>query len=114
MGMNAICPSCGHADRSSNRRGSQLGACPQCGTPMRAHTAGRAKGRYICPVNGGVITLGLRYIAQPTEPKRLAFVPGWDDDRREPDPDRPGWLRPVRYHRTQPDRTEQDQLDRAA
>jgi hypothetical protein len=80
---------------------------------MRAHTAGRAKGRYICPINGGVVILGLGYTVQLTEPKRLEFVPGWDDDRREPDPDRPGWLRPVRYHRTEPTGWEQEQLDGA-
>jgi DNA polymerase-1 len=113
MGMDAVCPSCGHAERSNNHRGARLGDCPKCGTPMRGHTAGRAKGRYICPVNGGVITLGLRYTVQLTEPMRLAFVPGWDDDRREPDPDRPGWLRPVTYHRTEPTGREQEQLDRA-
>lgn len=114
MGMNAICPSCGHGERSDNHRGSRLGTCPQCGTPMRAHTAGRAKGRYICPVNGGVSTHGLGHTVQLTEPMRLEFVPGWDDDRREPDPDRPGWLRPVTYHRTEPTSREQEQLDRAA
>jgi hypothetical protein len=114
MGMDAICPNCGHAERSANHRGARLGNCPNCGTPMRAHTAGQAKGRYICPVNGGVIILGLRYTVQLTGPKRLEFVPGWDDNRREPDPDRPGWLRPVRYHRTEPTGREQEQLDRAA
>jgi superfamily II DNA or RNA helicase/tetratricopeptide (TPR) repeat protein len=80
---------------------------------MRAHTAGQAKGRYICPIDGGVVTLGLAYTVQLTEAKRLEFVPGWDDDQREPDPDRPGWLRPVRYHRAEPTDREQERLARA-
>ncbi len=40
MGMNTVCPGCGHSERSSNRRGAGIGSCPKCGTQMRAHTAG--------------------------------------------------------------------------
>jgi Bifunctional DNA primase/polymerase, N-terminal/SNF2-related domain len=114
MGMTAVCPSCGHAEPSSNRRGARLGSCPRCGTPMRAHTAGKAKGRYLCPVAGGVFTHGLGRSVELAEPMRLAFQPGWDNDRYEADPDRPGWNRPVTYHRAEPDATEQRYLDRAA
>ena len=81
---------------------------------MRAHTTGKAKGRYICPIAGGVHTHGLGRTVQLTEPMRLVFAPGWDDDRYEPDPDRPGWNRAVTYHRDTPGRYEQDKLDRAA
>ena len=81
---------------------------------MQAHTAGKAKGRYLCPITGWIFTLGLSYSMQLTEPMRLVFVPGWDNDQREPDPDRPGWLRPVRYRRTEPRDSEQAYLDRAA
>jgi hypothetical protein len=80
---------------------------------MRAHTAGQAKGRYICPIAGGVFTHGLGGSVQLTEPMRLVFVPGWDDDRYEPDPDRPGWNRRITYHRNTPRSSEQDELDRA-
>jgi Bifunctional DNA primase/polymerase, N-terminal/SNF2-related domain len=114
MGMSVICPDCGHSERSSTRRGARIGPCPECGTQMRAHTAGKAKGRYICPIAGGVHTHGLGNTAQLTEPMRLVFVPGWDDDRYEPDPDRPGWNRRVTYHRDTPRSSEQDRLDRAA
>src|SRR5262249_56166929 len=93
MGMTVTCPDCGHSERSSNQRGARIGPCPQCGTQMRAHTAGKAKGRYICPIRGGVFTHGLGGSVQLAEPMRLAFVPGWDDDRYETDPDRPGWNR---------------------
>lgn len=55
--MDAICPDCGHAERSDNRRGARLGNCPHCGTPMRAHT-------------------GLRYTVQLTEPKQPSPEPG--------------------------------------
>jgi hypothetical protein len=114
MGMTAICPQCGHTEASSNRRGARLGTCTKCGTPMRAHTAGQAKGRYSCPVSGQVTTLGMRYAMQIDQPMRLVFIPGWDNSGREDDPDRPGWLRPARFHRDTPDKGEQEKLDRAA
>src|SRR5215831_5785370 len=114
MGMTVTCPDCGHSERSSNRRGARIGPCPQCGTQMRAHTAGKAKGRYICPIRGGVFTHGLGGSVQLTQPMRLAFVPGWDDDRHEPDPDRPGWNRRITYCRDTPRSSEQHELDRAA
>jgi hypothetical protein len=81
---------------------------------MRAHTAGKAKGRYICPIAGGVFTRGLGYSVELAEPMRLVFQPGWDNNRYEPDPDRPGWNRPVTYQRAEPDASEQGYLDRAA
>jgi hypothetical protein len=114
MGMTAKCADCEHEQASDNRRGGRLGTCPECGGQMRAHTAGQARGRYRCPVTGWVFTLGMRYSIQLDQPRRLVFVPGWDDDRREPDPNRPGWLRPVGYQRTKPTAGEQQYLDRAA
>src|SRR5215470_3988849 len=113
MGMTVICPDCGHSERSSNRRGARIGSCPKCGAQMRGHTAGKAQGRYICPIAGGVFTHGLGNSVELAEPMRLVFVPG-DDDRYEPDPDRPGWNRRVTYHRDTPRSSEQDDLDRAA
>jgi hypothetical protein len=113
MGMTAVCPSCGHAEPSSNRRGARLGPCPRCGTPLRAHTAGKAKGRYMCPVAGGVFTHGLGRSVELAEPMRLVFQPGWDNDRSGEDPERPGWNQPVTYHRSEPDAIEQEYLDRA-
>jgi hypothetical protein len=59
MGMTARCGACGHAEPSDNRRGGRLGKCLACGGQMQAHTAGQAKGRYLCPVTGEVVTLGL-------------------------------------------------------
>ena len=113
--MTAICSAgCGYSAPSDTHRGGRLGTCPECGAPVRGHTAGRAKGRCLCPISGHVVTAGMRYSIQLDEPMRLAFVPGWDDNRREPDPDRPGWTRPVRYHRTGPGMYELAALDRAA
>ncbi len=113
MGMTATCAGCGHAESSDNHRGGRLGTCPECGGQMRAHTAGKSRGRYRCPVSGWVFTFGMRYSVQLGQPMRLMFVPGWDDDRREPGPERPGWLRPVRYQRTEPTASEQEYLERA-
>lgn len=77
MGMTAVCSGgCGYSARSDSHRGARLGNCPQCGKPMRAHTAGRAKGRYICPISGNVVTLGLSSVVQLDQPMRLAFHPG--------------------------------------
>lgn len=114
MGMTAVCSGgCGYSAPSDSHRGGKLGNCPDCGKPMRARTAGKAKGRYRCPVTGRVFTLGMRYSVQLGQPMRLVFVPGWDNDPREPDPERPGWLRPVRYQRTEPKAGEQEYLERA-
>lgn len=112
MGMTATCAGCGHAESSDNHRGARLGACPQCGGQMRAHTVGKSRGRYRCPVTGWVFTLGMRYSVQLDQPMRLVFVPGWDTTDREPDPDRPGWLRPVRRHRAEPEQQELEYLER--
>lgn len=115
MGMTATCPECGHSAPSDSHRGGRLGNCPKCGTPMRAHTAGKAKGRYICPIAGHICTLGLGSTIQLTEPMRLVFQPGWDYyGRDEPDPERPGWMRRTRYHRGTPEGYEQEKLNRAA
>jgi hypothetical protein len=73
MGMTATCAGCGHAESSDNRRGTQLGSCPECGGQMRAHTAGKAKGRYTCPVSGSLVTLGLTGV-QLEEPMRIALI----------------------------------------
>lgn len=116
MGMSAVCPKdgCGYSATSDNRRGGQLGICPRCSTPLRAHTAGKAKGRYLCPITGYVTTLGLRAATQLTEPMRLVFMPGWDHVGYEPDPDRPGWNRQIVGWRAEPSQREQQDLDRAA
>ena len=116
MGMTAVCSGdCGYRARSDSHRGSRLGNCPQCGAPMRGWTAGQAKGRYVCPIGGWVITHGLRRTVELDQPMRLEFIPGWDTSGPyEPDPDRPGWMRPVKRHRAEPDDREREYLDRAA
>lgn len=73
MGMTATCAGCGHSEASSNQRGAQLGSCPACGGQLQAHTAGKAKGRYVCPVSGSVVTLGLTGV-QLTAPMRVALI----------------------------------------
>jgi predicted RNA-binding Zn-ribbon protein involved in translation (DUF1610 family) len=101
MGMTATCADCGHAESSDNHRGGRLGACPECGGQMRAHTAGKSRGRYRCPVTGWVFTLGMRYSVQLGQPMRLVFIPGWDNYSGE------------RRHRAEPERQEREYLERA-
>ncbi len=114
--MTAVCPreGCGYSEQSDSRRGGTLGTCPKDGTQLRAWTAGRSKGRFMCPVIGRPVTLGLRYTVQLAEPMRLVFRPGWDTVDKEPDPARPGWLRDVKGQRTEPDDRERELLANAA
>ncbi len=73
MGMTATCSACGHGEASDNHRGARLSACPKCGGRMRAHTAGQARGRYLCPISGSLVTLGLTGV-QLDEPMRVALI----------------------------------------
>jgi hypothetical protein len=98
--MTATCPECLYSESSDSHRGGRIGPCPRCGTRMRAHTAGRAKGRYLCPVAGEVVTLGLRSAAQLEAPVRLVFIAGAD-------------ALAAGGRRDQPDRYEQEKLRRA-
>src|SRR5260370_37837488 len=76
--MRAHCckDGCDSGERSDNPRGAGLGTCPRDGAPLRAHTAGRAKGRYVCPISGSVVALGLSSAIQLDQPMRLEFQPG--------------------------------------
>ena len=78
MGMRAHCSKdgCDYSEPSDNHRGAGLGTCPRDGARLRAHTAGRAKGRYVCPISGSVVTLGLSSTIQLDQPMRLQFQPG--------------------------------------
>ena len=81
MGMMALCSGgCGYKAPSDSHRGGRLGNCPQCGAPMRGHTAGRAKGRYVCPISGSLVTLGLGGV-QLARAMRIA-VENPDDPQR--------------------------------
>jgi hypothetical protein len=71
MGLTADCPQCRHSESSDSHRGGRIGACPRCGTRMRAATAGKAEGRCSCLVANSLITLGLGG-AQLGQPMRLA------------------------------------------
>lgn len=73
MGMTAVCSGgCGYSAPCDSHRGGRLGNCPDCGKPMRAHTAGKAKGRYICPISQTIVTLGITGI-QINQPMRVAI-----------------------------------------
>jgi hypothetical protein len=117
MGMTAVCSAgCGYSAPSDSHRGGQLGGCPQCGQPMQGWTAGQAKGRYLCPLTGRVVTLGLSYTTQITGPMRACFVAGFDLDHQNtvPDPDNPRRMRPAWRWRDEPDHLEQQFLTAAA
>lgn len=119
MGMTSVCSGgCGYTARSDSHRGGRLGNCPDCGQPMQAHTAGRSRGRYICPLYPGsrAFVLGLSSSIQLTEPMRLVYQTGWDTrvNHDREDPDRPGFSLRERYERAEPDRWEAEQLANAA
>ncbi len=88
MGMDAKCPQCGHSTAADTHRGARLGPCPECGAQLQGWTAGKARGRYRCPITGKVVTLGLRAAVQLTGPMRLAFQPGtdWTGKKQVTDP----------------------------
>lgn len=75
MGMTVKCSRCEYTGKSSSRRGAVLGACPEpgCGGQLQAHTAGKARGRYTCPVSGDLVTLGLTGV-QIAAPMRVAVI----------------------------------------
>ncbi|WP_152991308.1 hypothetical protein [Frankia sp. R43] len=97
--MNGHCPSCGRTYNVRVRRGDRIAnhACPTCDVPLRGVTAGAGGGRYLCPVEDAVVTLGLTGW-QLDQPYCLDFQPGPDalGDR----------------HRDQPYRHEQGCLSR--
>ena len=63
-------------------------AAARCG----AHTAGKAKGRYTCPVSGSLVTLGLTGV-QLDQPMRVALIAaGGQYHGRELGPRERSWL----------------------
>lgn len=92
MGMTAVCPKdgCDYNERSNSHRGGRLGTCPRDGTQLRAHTAGRAKGRYICAATGSIVTLGITGV-QISEPMRIT-IENPDDTQRSLGPWERRWF----------------------
>lgn len=81
MGMTATCPECSHSETSDNHRGGRIGACPKCGAQLQAATAGKAKGRYTCPITNSLVTLGLGGM-QFDKPMRLVATAAVDEFMR--------------------------------
>ena len=59
--MNAACATCQITVAVSLRRGEKIAGrrCPRCRGPLTGSTAGKATGRYLCAIQGSVVTLGL-------------------------------------------------------
>lgn len=102
--MNGKCPQCQQVFNVRVRRGDKLSnhSCPACGTALEGVTAGRSRGRYSCPIIGYVVTLGQTGV-QLDQPYRLVFQPGIELPNS-----------PNAYHRTEPNKYEQQSLDRVA
>ncbi|WP_157931582.1 hypothetical protein [Mycobacteroides abscessus] len=98
--MTGKCPQCGRQLVVRSTRGSRIAdhQCPDCHVPLQGITAGQARGRYMCPISGDVVTLGLRSAVALDGPYRLMFVAGqWNGQ-----------------HRDQPNEREREKLERVA
>ncbi|MFD8725621.1 hypothetical protein ACFV2H_48720 [Streptomyces sp. NPDC059629] len=73
--MNGRCPKCGETHNVRVGRGDKLSNhdCPACGVALRGVASGR--GRYLCPVDGFVVTLGQTAV-QLDRPMVLSWQPG--------------------------------------
>lgn len=75
--MNGRCPRCTQTHHVRIRRGDKISNhdCPTCGVPLQGVASGRGRGRYLCPIDGFVVTLGQTGV-QLDRPMRLIFRPG--------------------------------------
>jgi hypothetical protein len=85
--MNGRCPQCGTTHNVTVRRGDKISnhACPDCRVPLQGTAAGRGQGRYLCPVEADVVTLGQTGVALD-RPMRLIWQPGTLGRHHLPDP----------------------------
>lgn len=102
--MNGKCPTCNDTINVPGRRGTKISdyRCPKCHEPLVGITAGRAKGRYLCPITGSVVTLGQTGVRLDA-PHHLVFHAGVEF----PDSH-------LAYHRTEPNDRERHALNRVA
>ncbi len=75
--MNGRCPRCEETHHVRVRRGDKISNhdCPTCGIPLQGVASGRSRGRYLCPIDGYVVTLGQTGV-RLDRPMRLIFRPG--------------------------------------
>ncbi|WP_420313285.1 hypothetical protein ACOB87_44095 [Streptomyces sp. YS-B37] len=75
--MDGRCPRCTETHNVRIRRGDKISnhECPTCGIPLQGVASGRGRGRYLCPIDGFVVTLGQTAV-QLDRPMRLIFRPG--------------------------------------
>lgn len=91
--MNGRCPTCTEEFQVSGRRGSTVAdrRCPNCQAVLIGITTGKARGRYLCPLANGVVTLGLTAVELAT-PHELLYQPGGEYGRQRSRQDQPGSL----------------------
>ncbi|MFG2960852.1 hypothetical protein ACGF5O_44915 [Streptomyces sp. NPDC048291] len=75
--MNGRCPRCTETHNVRIRRGDKISNhdCPACGVPLQGVASGASRGRYLCPIDGYVVTLGQSAV-QLDRPLRLIWRPG--------------------------------------
>lgn len=90
--MTGKCPACGNNVVVRVRRGDRISnhLCPDCQVPLQGVIAGSSRGRYLCPITGDVVVLGLMSAVQLDKPYRLVFSPGtdWNGQFRDSPDDR--------------------------
>lgn len=116
--MTGKCFTCNKTFRVPGHRGDKVGnyRCPDCKTQLTGVTAGRARGRYLDPITGYVITLGLTGY-QLEAPHRLVFTPGAEWRPRGPyycERETSHMITDKVSFRGAPDKYEQQNLDRVA
>jgi len=72
--VNGRCPQCKDVRNVRVRRGDKISNyyCPTCRVPLQGVAAGRGRGRYLCPIDAGVVTLG-RTGVELDRPMRLVW-----------------------------------------
>jgi hypothetical protein len=75
--VNGRCPQCKDIHNVRVRRGDKISSheCPTCRVPLQGVAAGRGRGRYLCPIDAGIVTLGQTGV-QLDRPMRLVWQAG--------------------------------------
>ncbi|GHI10249.1 hypothetical protein Scel_85700 [Streptomyces cellostaticus] len=85
--MNGRCPQRQAIHCVRVRRGDKISnyQCPECRVPLQGVAAGRGRGRYLCPIDAGVVTLGQTGV-ELDRPMRLVWRPASSAGTTSPSP----------------------------